>query len=67
MESKMMQVEEVAAELGISESYAYKIMRMLNAELKEMGFITIAGKVNRQYFNERLYGRGKEEAGNVGS
>ena len=25
-------------------------------ELKEKGFITISGRVNRQYFNERLYG-----------
>jgi len=33
----------------------------LNEELKEKGFITIAGRVNRQYFYERLYGAGKEE------
>ena len=27
-------------------------------ELKEKGFITISGRVNRQYFYERLYGTG---------
>ena len=32
----------------------------LNEELKGKGYITIAGRVNRQYFNERLYGARKE-------
>ena len=41
--------------------YAYKLIRKLNEELKAKGFITIAGRVNRQYFYERLYGAGKEK------
>ena len=36
-----MSVDEVASELGISKSYAYKIVQRLNNELKEKGFITI--------------------------
>lgn len=55
-EKKFIRVEEVAKELDISVSHAYKIMRQLNQELEAKGFITIAGRVNRQYFNERLYG-----------
>ena len=47
---------EVAVALGVSKAYAYKVVRDLNKELKEMGFITIAGKVNRIYFEERIYG-----------
>ena len=65
MESRFMKAEEVAAELGVSVSYAYKVIRRLNDELKEKGFITIAGKVNRQYFSERVYGPGKEDPGNA--
>ena len=61
MENKFMRVDEVARELGISESYAYKVIRSLNNELKAKGFLTISGRVNRQYFNERLYGAGKED------
>ena len=38
-----------------------EILRERNEELKEKGFITISGRVNRQYFYERLYGAGKEE------
>ena len=56
MENKFICAEEVARELAVSKPYAYKIIRKLNDELKAQGFITIAGRVNRQYFNERLYG-----------
>lgn len=63
MEStSFMQVDEVAQELGISKSYAYKIVQKLNAELKEKGFMTISGRVNKQYFMERTcYGATKKE------
>ena len=46
-------VDEVAETLGISKSYAYKIVQRLNAELKEKGYLTIAGRVNKQYFMEK--------------
>lgn len=52
--NSFMRVNDVAEELGVSASYAYKIIRKLNAELEEKGIITIAGRVNRQYFTERL-------------
>ena len=60
MEKRFMRAEEVAEELGVSVSYAYKVMRRLNQELKEKGFVTIAGRVNRDYFLKRVYS-GKEE------
>ena len=63
MEStSFMRVDEVAQELGISKSYAYKIVQKLNAELNEKGFMTISGRVNKQYFMERTcYGATKKE------
>ena len=63
MEStSFMKVDEVAQELGISKSYAYRIVQKLNAELKEKGFMTISGRVNKQYFFERTcYGAVKKE------
>ena len=60
MENRFIRAEEVADELGVPKPYAYKLIRQLNEELKDKGFITIAGRVNRQYFNERLYGVRKE-------
>ena len=63
MEStSFMRVDEVAQELGISKSYAYKIVQKLNAELKEKGFMIISGRVNKQYFMElTFYGATKKE------
>ena len=57
--------EEVAKELDVSKPYAYKLIRKLNEELKNRGFITIAGKVNRQFFEEKIY-RLREEESYVG-
>ena len=60
--TSFMRVDEVARELGISKSYAYKIVQKLNVELKEKGFMTISGRVNKQYFMERTcYGATKRE------
>ena len=44
---------EVAEILSISKSYAYKIVHRLNEELKAKGYLTIAGRINRDYFLER--------------
>ena len=66
MQNRFMRVEEVADELGISVSYAYKVIRRLNDELKEKGFVTISGRINREYFNERVFGTGKEEFRDAG-
>lgn len=49
-----MRAEDVAKELEISVSHAYKIMRNLNAELKAQGYMTISGRVNRKYFMEKF-------------
>ena len=45
-----MKVEDVAAELGVSRSFAYKVIQELNKELKAKGYLTVAGRVNRKYF-----------------
>ena len=55
-----MKVNDVAKELGISASHAYKIMQQLNRELKEKGYMTIAGRVNRKYFMEKFCYGGTE-------
>ena len=60
MENRFIRADDVAQELSVSKPYAYKLIRKLNEELKAQGFITIEGRVNRQYFYERLYGAGKE-------
>ena len=59
-ENSFMKVNDVAKELGISVSHAYKIMQQLNKELKEKGYMTIAGRVNRKYFMEKFCYGGTE-------
>ena len=62
MSTTFMKVQDVANELGISKSYAYKIVHQLKEELKAQGFITISGRVNKQYFLERVcYGTAEKE------
>ncbi len=61
-DTTFMRVEEVAEKLGVSKSYAYKVVQKLNAELKAQGFLTIAGRINKQYFLERVcYSSNKKE------
>lgn len=48
--------QDVMEMLDVSLSYAYKLIRRLNAELESEGFVTIKGRVTTQYFMERIYG-----------
>lgn len=58
MSSTFMRVDEVAEELGVSKSYAYKIVQRLNEELKNLGYLTVSGRVSKQYFMEKAcYGK----------
>jgi len=52
--------EEIAEELGVSKPYAYKLVQRLNSELHAKGYITISGRVSRQYYEEKIYGKQKE-------
>ena len=62
-EGTFMRVEDVAKELGVSKSYAYKIVQKLNAELKNKGYLTVSGRVNRKFFMEKFCYGGTEGGG----
>ena len=47
-ETIFMTAQEVADLLGVSKGLAYRI-------IKDMNNITISGKINRTYFNEKIY------------
>ena len=51
-EKSFIRADEVAEELDVSKSYAYKVIKQLNDELSAKGYITVAGRISRQYFNE---------------
>lgn len=54
MDNNFMKAEDVAEVLGVSKSFAYKVVKKLNDELKQQGYVTIAGRINKQYFMEKL-------------
>ena len=53
---RFLTANDVSEYMGISVPMAYKIIRSLNEELKAQGYITIAGKVSRAYFERKVYG-----------
>ena len=58
---KFLNVDDVCKIMECSASKSYEIIRLLNAELKEHGFLVMAGKVSAKYFYERIYDGRKEE------
>ena len=55
-QSKMISAKEMAKELGVSNSFAYKAIKKMNLELKANGYFTICGKVSRAFYQEKFYG-----------
>lgn len=57
MKSKLyLRAEDVAEYMDVSVPMAYKIIRRLNDELMSQGYIVVAGRVNRRYFEQKVYG-----------
>ena len=47
---------EVKEMLGVSRGKAYKLVKELNEQLQAKGFIVIAGKIPKKFFNDHYYG-----------
>ena len=56
MKTQFVTAEEISEALGISRSKAYQIVREMNNELRQEGYITIAGKCPVRYFEKKFYG-----------
>lgn len=56
---RYMSYQEVMKTLGVGRNKAYQIISSLNAELEKLGLIIINGRVNRQYFEEKFFYKGK--------
>lgn len=52
----MMTAEDVAKELGVSKGHAYKLIRELNGELEKAGYLVIAGRVPKAFWETKFYG-----------
>ena len=52
----MVYADEVAATLGVAKETAYKIIKGLNDNLREKGYVTVSGILPRRYWEEKFYG-----------
>lgn len=59
MKKNYLTADDIAKELGISKPTAYVIIRQCNEELKEQGYLTIAGKIPTAYFAKKWFGYDK--------
>ena len=64
--SLFLTAREVAVYMSVSVPMAYKIIKRLNDELDSQGFLTISGKVNRRYFESKIFGGLEEGAEHAG-
>lgn len=53
MSNLMIDAQEIAGIMECSQGFAYKLIRQLNRELQEKGFVVRSGRVSRRYFFER--------------
>lgn len=56
MEKIYFDAEDISELLGVSKSKAYRIIRTMNVELSEEGYLVLAGKIPKKFFAERYYG-----------
>ena len=51
----LLNANDISCKLGISRSSAYNVIRNLNQELQNEGYLVIRGKVPQRYFMKRYY------------
>lgn len=56
MTRQVLTAKDLQELLCISESLAYKYIRIMNTELQEKGFLTVRGRVPVGYVKERFFG-----------
>ena len=56
MSENFITAQQIVDLTGKSKSFAYVLIRTLNKELEDKGYITFKGRVSKEYFEERVYG-----------
>jgi hypothetical protein len=64
LDDKMfVRADDIAKDLDVSTPFAYRLIREMNAELRAKGYMTVAGRVSRQFYEEKFYGVVREKEG----
>ena len=61
MENYMLCAKDVEEMLGIKSALDYKLIRQMNDELAKAGYIVVAGKVPKAYWDTKFYGSNVSE------
>lgn len=51
---ELLSAKDLMELLGIKSGRAYGLIRQINSEMESKGYITITGKVNKQFLYERM-------------
>lgn len=65
--NRFMRAKEVGELLQCSECMAYKVIAKLNKELQDKGYITISGRISKDYLCERMRIKNESEELSDGS
>ena len=52
----MVTAQDAVEMLGVSKGHAYKVIRQLNKELEDSGYIVVSGQIPRAYWDKKFYG-----------
>lgn len=56
MHKQFMTAAEVAETMGVSLGKAYELIRGMNKELQDAGYLTVPGKVPIKFFEKKYFG-----------
>ena len=56
MHKQYMTAADVAETMGVSLGKAYKLIRDMNKELQDSGYLTVSGKVPIKFFEKKYFG-----------
>lgn len=54
IKSRFITAKEIAEDCNISISKAYELIREMNKEVEAMGKITLKGKINRHFYEQKI-------------
>ena len=60
MAKQYLTAAEVAEIVGVSLGKSYQLIRVMNAELKKEGYLTVSGKIPEAFFKKKYFGYERE-------
>lgn len=62
--NELLNVEEVMNICKVKKCTAYKLIKLVNEEMNREGYLTITGRVNKEFLFKKIGFKGEENASN---